>query len=60
MAKIMIQMDLLTKHVMGSGYKSVNAVGASSGVSPDEVQFEAMYKEKVQFLSNQAGGSRPS
>uniref|UniRef100_M1DX90 Integrase core domain containing protein n=1 Tax=Solanum tuberosum TaxID=4113 RepID=M1DX90_SOLTU len=40
-------MDLLTKHVMGSGYKSVNAVGASSGVSPDDAQFEAMYNEKI-------------
>ncbi|WMV50528.1 hypothetical protein MTR67_043913 [Solanum verrucosum] len=60
MAKIMTQMDLLTKHVMGSGYKSVNAVGASSGVCPDDAQFEAMYNEEVRFLSNQAGGSRPS
>ncbi|WMV41608.1 hypothetical protein MTR67_034993 [Solanum verrucosum] len=59
MAKIMIQMDLLTKHVMGSAYKVVNAVGANS-VNHDEMQFEDMYNEEVLFLSNQAGGSHQS
>ncbi|WMV38293.1 hypothetical protein MTR67_031678 [Solanum verrucosum] len=53
-------MNLLMKHVMGGGYKVVNAVGTNSGVSPDDVQFEAMYNEKVQFFSNQAGRSRPN
>ncbi|WMV41956.1 hypothetical protein MTR67_035341 [Solanum verrucosum] len=60
MAKKMTQMDLLTKHVMGGGSKAMNVVGASSGVSLDDTQFEAIYNEEVQFLSNQAGGSRPS
>uniref|UniRef100_M1DXZ1 Integrase core domain containing protein n=1 Tax=Solanum tuberosum TaxID=4113 RepID=M1DXZ1_SOLTU len=59
MAKIMIQMDLLTKHVMESGYKVVNAVGANS-MSPNEMQFEDRYNEEVHFLSNQAGGSHLS
>ncbi|WMV33283.1 hypothetical protein MTR67_026668 [Solanum verrucosum] len=60
MVKMMTQMDLLTKHFMGSGSKSVNAVSTNNGVNPDEVQFDAMYNEEVQFLSNQEGGSRPS
>uniref|UniRef100_M1DS34 Putative plant transposon protein domain-containing protein n=1 Tax=Solanum tuberosum TaxID=4113 RepID=M1DS34_SOLTU len=60
MATIMTQMDLSTKHVMGGGYKAVNAVTAKSGGNPDDAQFEAMYNEKVQFFSNQAGGSNPS
>ncbi|WMV46270.1 hypothetical protein MTR67_039655 [Solanum verrucosum] len=39
MAKIMTHMDLLTKHVMGGGYKVLNAVGSSSGVALDDAQF---------------------
>ena len=31
MAKIMTQLDLLTKHVMNSGLKSVNAVDTGVG-----------------------------
>ncbi|WMV46402.1 hypothetical protein MTR67_039787 [Solanum verrucosum] len=59
-AKIMIQMDLLTKHVMGGGCKVVNVVGANSGFNSDYAHFEAMYNEEVKFLSNQVGGSHPS
>ncbi|WMV25144.1 hypothetical protein MTR67_018529 [Solanum verrucosum] len=56
----MTQMDLLTKYVMGCGYKVVNVVGDSSGMSPDAAYFESMYNEEVQFLSNQVGGFHPS
>uniref|UniRef100_M1DTG9 Integrase core domain containing protein n=1 Tax=Solanum tuberosum TaxID=4113 RepID=M1DTG9_SOLTU len=51
MTKMMTQMTLLTKHVMGGGYKVV---------SPDDVEFETMYDEEVHFLSRQAWGSRLS
>jgi len=57
MAKMMTQMYLLTKHVIGSDSKSMNGIGVS-GVNPNEARFEAMHHEKVHFLANQAGGSR--
>lgn len=40
-------MVLLTKHVMGSSYKVVNAVGTSSRVSSYDAKFETMYNEEV-------------
>ncbi|WMV45844.1 hypothetical protein MTR67_039229 [Solanum verrucosum] len=55
MAKMMTQIDLLTKHVVGRGSKVVNAVEVS-GVNPDEAHFVAMFNKEVHFLTNQAGG----
>uniref|UniRef100_M1DVH2 Uncharacterized protein n=1 Tax=Solanum tuberosum TaxID=4113 RepID=M1DVH2_SOLTU len=57
MAKIMTQLDILSKNVMGVGTHGVNAVGVR-GANPEEMKFEAMYDEEVNFLANQGGGYR--
>ncbi|WMV18901.1 hypothetical protein MTR67_012286 [Solanum verrucosum] len=54
MEKMMTQIDLLMKHVMGCVSKAVNVVGTNSCVNPDDTQFEGMCNEEVQFLSNLA------
>uniref|UniRef100_M1DIV3 Putative plant transposon protein domain-containing protein n=1 Tax=Solanum tuberosum TaxID=4113 RepID=M1DIV3_SOLTU len=54
---MMTQLNILAKNVMGAGTKSVNDVSVG-GVNPEEAKFEALYNEKVNFLSNQGGGYR--
>ena len=60
MAKMMTQIDLLTKYVMNSGLKTVNAIDAGKGHVSEDVKFDTMYEEEVQYLSNQPAGSRPN
>uniref|UniRef100_M1DTJ5 Retrotransposon n=1 Tax=Solanum tuberosum TaxID=4113 RepID=M1DTJ5_SOLTU len=55
MAKIMTQLDILSKNVMGAGARNVNVEGVGC-VDPDEAKFEALYNEEVNFLANQGGG----
>jgi len=57
MAKIMTQLDILSKNVMGAGARRVNVVGVGC-VNLDEAEFEALYNEKANFLANQGGGYR--
>ncbi|KAK4726893.1 hypothetical protein R3W88_031810 [Solanum pinnatisectum] len=57
MAKIMTQLDILSKNVMGVGSQSVNVMGVGC-VNPQEAKFEALYNEEVNFLANQGGGYR--
>ena len=57
MTKIMTQLDILTKNVMGAGARSVN-VGGVRCVNPKEAKFEALYNEEVNFLANLGGGYR--
>ncbi|KAK4708698.1 hypothetical protein R3W88_029623 [Solanum pinnatisectum] len=57
MAKIMTQLDILSKNVMGVGARSVNDVGVECA-NPDESKFEALYNEEVNFLTNQGCGYR--
>ncbi|WMV50851.1 hypothetical protein MTR67_044236 [Solanum verrucosum] len=55
MVKIMTQINLLSKHVMGGRTRSVNAVGTNSGQFPNDAKFEILYNEEVQYLGNQVG-----
>lgn len=54
---MMTQMNLLTKHVMGGGSNSVNAVSLSRIKSYEDDMFDSLYNEDVQFLSNKVWGS---
>jgi len=57
MTKIMTQLDILSKNVMGAGARGVNIVGVG-GANPDEMKFEAMFAKEINFLANQGGGYR--
>ncbi|XP_059310004.1 uncharacterized protein LOC132061163 [Lycium ferocissimum] len=59
MAKLVTQMDLLTKRVLGGGSKKVNAVESCERGSPDEQCFQ-MYDEETSYINNQREGSRPN
>lgn len=56
----MTQMEHLTKHVMGSDPKNVIVVDAKWSWSYEDVEFDNLYNEEVQFLTNQARSSRPT
>lgn len=55
MAKIMTQLDILSKNVMGASARTVNAVCVEC-VNLEEAKFKALYNEQVNFLDNQGDG----
>ncbi|KAF3656522.1 hypothetical protein FXO38_14110 [Capsicum annuum] len=54
MAKVMTQLDLLTKHVMGDPPKVVNVVASKSAKAYDDEETESL-DEEILFLSSQLG-----
>uniref|UniRef100_M1DBK7 Integrase core domain containing protein n=1 Tax=Solanum tuberosum TaxID=4113 RepID=M1DBK7_SOLTU len=56
MAKIMTQLDMLSKIVMGVGARSVNVVGVGCAY-PYESKFEALYNEEVGKIEIVNGGT---
>jgi len=44
MAKIMTQLDILSKNIMGAGAQSIITVGVECA-NPEEEKFEALYNE---------------
>lgn len=54
MAKMMTQLDIFAKHVMGATTKSVNVVGVG-GVNLEEVKFELLYNEEMNLLTKKGG-----
>ncbi|WMV25109.1 hypothetical protein MTR67_018494 [Solanum verrucosum] len=57
MAKMMTQIDLLSKYVIGGRTNLVKVVGTNTRQCPDDTKFEVLYNEEVQYLENQVGGS---
>lgn len=55
MANIMTQIDILSKNVIRAGTPSVKVVEVWS-IFPDDINFEVLYNEEVNFLAHQGGG----
>ncbi|WMV50566.1 hypothetical protein MTR67_043951 [Solanum verrucosum] len=60
MFKMMNQLVLASKHIMGGELKMVNAIGTSSGQCLESAKFEALYNEEVNYMENHLGGSHPN
>lgn len=54
MAKIMIQLEFLSKIVMGVGACGVNVMGVGYATR-EEIKFESLHNEELNFLTNQGG-----
>lgn len=52
MAKMLTQLDLLTKHVFCSNRKNMNAIGAAREVTYDSVPYDGGYSEEVHYIGN--------
>lgn len=53
MAKMMTQLDLLTKNVMGGGRKNINVFSTTGDMPFDGVPYDIHYNEEVQYMGNQ-------
>lgn len=51
MAKMITQLDILAKNVMGASTRSVNVFDVG-GVNLEEAEFDVLYNEEVNFLAN--------
>lgn len=62
MARTIMQLNLITKHVIGpsprGNHKNVNVVGAL--VNDENETSEALYNEEIQYVGNHMVGSRPA
>lgn len=57
MAKMMTQLQILTKHVMGECLKAVNIVASKAYENEEETK---KMDEEIQYLANYSGGSCPA
>ena len=54
MDKIMTQLNIFSKNIMGADARSVNIVGVRFA-NPEVSRFEISYNEEVNFLPNKGG-----
>ena len=54
MAKIMTQPRILLNNIVGAFARSTNVVGVERTIL-EEMKFQAMYNEEVNFLANEGG-----
>lgn len=57
MAKMITQVKLLPKHMMGTGVRSVNVIGSQEAKSLEEDNAYALFDDEVQYMANQMAGS---
>lgn len=59
-AKMLTQLDLLTKHIIGGKPEECYDVAAAGDVVYDKVLYERGYSEEIHYMGNQVMGSQPA